>query len=245
MENTENRSSLLLIITGLLFFNPAIAQHEYPTAAPQALASFYNGMDKLSQTYDSANGSPYFSQDWMKGQAQLTLKHSIPEPNETLFFNFDKTSNTLIVADAAGNLTYYNSNLLISFQLIDSTNKAYSFKKVPLISSSLFLEDLISSNKGYSLYKRYIVKHYISNQLGTLGKEGPDVPHDVYESVIMYYVLFPDKGSFKSFQLNEKSFKKAMKGEPVDLDVPLANYNGTFKEEALIEIINQINLKQQ
>jgi hypothetical protein len=240
------RNFLLLFCFGLFLVATAFGQpHSPPTAAVPALASFYTGTDKLEQTYDSTAGSPYFSEGWMKGKANLTLTNTIPKPNEILFFNFDKAKNTLITAEPSGQLTYYTPNLVNSFELYDSLNKVYSFEKVPLISNSFFLSDLVKSNKGFSLYKRYISKQYVADQVGTLNKEGPDIPHTAFSSVLMYYVVYPDKGSFKTFQLNVKAFKKAMKDAPVDMDQLLSKYKDHFTESDLIDVINQMNVKYQ
>jgi len=107
---------LFFITASLSFFNSAKAQvHAPPTPAVPALASYYTDMDGKRVNSDSVNGSPYLSSGWMTGKAQLTPNQSIPRPGETLYFNYDKTTNTLISTDPSGQLTYYTVNLVNSF----------------------------------------------------------------------------------------------------------------------------------
>jgi hypothetical protein len=228
------------IITGIISFDNVKGQHQYPTAAVPALAAYHTGVPTILN--DSSAGSPYLSPSWMTGKAQLTLKQSIPNPNETLYFNYDKTNNTLIAADVSGQITFYTVNLVNSFELTDSSGKTYKFELFPVVSNSFFLVDMIKSNKGYTLYKRFITKLSVSNNQGqgsfTIGEK-----HDVYTDYIMYYLIYPDKYSYKSFQLSEKAVKKAFKDEPANIDEWLDKYKSKFNEEALIEIVKSVNAR--
>jgi hypothetical protein len=235
--------SLFFIIAIVGFFNSAKGQaHAAPTPAVPALASYYTDMDGKRITTDSVNGSPYLSAAWMMGKAQLTVNQSIPRPGETLYFNYDKTSNTLITTDLSGQLTYYTPNLVNSFELVDSTGKVYRFELVPSISNSFFLVDVLKSDKGYSLYKRFITKVAVSNNQAQ-GNFEVGVKHDVYTDVTMYYLIYPGNNNYKSFQLSEKAVKKAFKDEPFQIDALVDKYKPHFNETALIEILDSVNTK--
>ncbi len=234
---------LFFIITILNFLNSAKGQaHAPPTPAAPALASYYTDMDGKRINTDSVNGSPYLSSGWMTGKAQLTPNQSIPRPGETLYFNYDKTTNTLIASDLSGQLTYYTVNLVNSFELVDSNGKAYRFELVPPISNSFFLVDVLKSDKGYSLYKRFITKVAVSDNQAQ-GNFEVGVKHDVYSDVTMYYLIYPGNNNYKSFQLNEKAVKKAFKDEPFQIDALVDKYTPHFNENSLIEIVDSANTR--
>jgi len=234
---------LFFMMASLSSFDSVKAQaHAAPTPAVPALASYYTGMDGKGINSDSVNGSPYLSAGWMTGKAQLTPNQSIPRPGETLYFNYDKTKNTLITADPSGQLTYYTVNLVNSFELADSTGKNYRFELYPPVSNSFFLVDVLKSDKGYSLYKRFITKVSVSNNQGQ-GSFEIGQKHDVYSDVTMYYLIYPGNTDYKSFQLSEKAVKKAFKDEPFQIDVLLDKYKSKFNEAALIEIVDSVNAK--
>lgn len=68
----------------IIVWNSVIAQDgRYQGPPPTALADQYTGSP--SSNNDSVKGSPYFSSGWMRGRAELTINHSIPKPDETLF----------------------------------------------------------------------------------------------------------------------------------------------------------------
>jgi hypothetical protein len=234
---------LFFITVGTGFFNNAKGQiHAPPTPAVPALANYYTGMSDVGPISDSAAGSPYLSRGWMTGQAQLTPNQTIPRPGETLYFNYDKTKNTLITSDPTGQLTYYSVNLVNSFELADSTGKTYRFELLPAVSNSFFLVDVLKSDKGYSLYKRFITKVSVSNNQGQ-GTFEVGQKHDVYSDVVMYYLIYPGNSEYKSFQLSEKAVKKAFKDEPFQIDPLLDKYKSKFNEASLIEIIDSVNTK--
>jgi hypothetical protein len=231
------------ISVGTCLFNKAKGQaHAAPTPAVPALANYYTGMSDIGPNSDSVAGSPYLSRGWMTGQAQLTPNQTIPKPGETLYFNYDKTKNTLISTDPSGQLTYYTVNLVNSFILTDSTGKTYKFELFPAVSNSFFLVDVLKSDKGYSLYKRFITKVSISNNQGQ-GTFEVGQKHDVYSDVVMYYLIYPGNNEYKNFQLSEKAVKKAFKDEPFQIDPLLDKYKSKFNEASLIEIVDSVNTK--
>jgi hypothetical protein len=234
---------LFFAIASLSSFNSVKGQaHAAPTPAVPALASYYTGMDGKGINSDSVSGSPYLSPGWMTGKAQLTPNQTIPRPGETLYFNYDKTKNTLISSDLSGQLTYYTVNLVNSFELVDSSGKSYRFELFPAVSNSFFLVDVLKSDKGYSLYKRFITKVSVSNNQGQ-GTFEVGQKHDVYSDVTMYYLIYPGNNEYKSFQLSEKAVKKAFKDEPFQIDVLLDKYKSKFNEASLIKIVDSVNTK--
>jgi hypothetical protein len=234
---------LFFITVGIGFVNNAKGQaHAAPTPAVPALANYYTGLSDVGPNSDSVAGSPYLSRGWMTGQAQLTPNQTIPRPGETLYFNYDKSKNTLISTDLSGQLTYYTVNLVNSFVLADSTGKTYRFELYPPVSNSFFLVDVMKSDKGYSLYKRFITKVSISNNQGQ-GTFEVGQKHDVYSDVVMYYLIYPGNNEYKNFQLSEKAVKKAFRDGPFQIDVLLDKYKSKFNEASLVEIIDSINTK--
>jgi hypothetical protein len=215
--------------------------NRYQGPPPAALADQYTGSP--SARNDSVNGSPYFSSGWLQGRAELTINHSIPKADETLFFNYDKMTSTLITADSSSKLTYYKINFVNSFILIDSVGKAYKFEKIPAIGSSFFLTDVVKSDSGYSLFKRYITKSAVEDHLGTLNNSD-GLKYTIYTDYTVYYLLYPDKTTFKDFRLTGNSVKKTFKEESAQVTDFIQNYKGNFNEEALITIVQMLNAKK-
>ncbi|HET7000796.1 MAG TPA: hypothetical protein VFI33_05795, partial [Puia sp.] len=110
----------------------------------------------------------------------------------------------------------------------------------PGISQSFYLQPVLTTNSGYSLYKRLITKlagaDYQSYGYGSTG-----VKHDTYDDSYEYYFLFPDKNTYKKFYLNSGAARKVFKSWPVEFDKLMTKYSGSLNESALIELVEIIN----
>jgi hypothetical protein len=185
-------------------------------------------------------GTVYFTEYWMRGAAEFINHQTIPTRDKPYYFNFDKMKNVLIVADNSSNINYYHGDSVIQFILMDSLKKTYKFEVVPGISRSFFLQPVSITDSGYSLYKRLITKlagaDFQSYGYGTTG-----VKHDTYDDSYEYYLLFPDKKTYRKFYLDAPAIKKVFKPWPAQLETQLAKYNGKLNEEGLIDLVESIN----
>ncbi len=184
-------------------------------------------------------GSKYITGYWMKGAAELINHKTIPTKEKISFFNFDKSHNALLVADSTGKINLYHGDSVVQFILLDSMNKTYVFKIVPFISESFFLQPLTESNKGYSLFKRIVTK-LAQADYQSYGYAATGVKHDTYTDFDEYYLLFPDKITYKKFYLNETSFKKVFKPWSAQT-ASFANEKGNINEVSLIQLVELIN----
>jgi len=185
-------------------------------------------------------GTAYFTGYWMKGAAEFANHQTIPTREKPCFFNFDKMKNVLIVADNSANVSYYHGDEVIEFILLDSMNETYKFEIIPGISRSFYLQPVLTTDSGYSLYKRLITKlagaDYQSYGYGSTG-----VKHDTYDDSYEYYFLFPDKKTYKKFYLDGTAARKVFKTWPVAFEKIMGKYSGSLNETALIELVETIN----
>jgi hypothetical protein len=184
-------------------------------------------------------GSAYFMRYWMKGAAEFIDHKTIPTRDKMVYFNFDKRKNILLVAEGNDKIKYYHSDSVTRFILLDSLSKTYVFKIVPAISESFFLQPLIESNNGYSLYKKIITKVTMPDYQN-YGYGATGVKHDTYTDYDEYYLLFADKLNFRKFFLNENSFKKVFKPWSTQT-ASFANDKGNINEISLIQLVELIN----
>lgn len=138
---------------------------------------------------------------------------------------------------------YYKVNFVNSFILVDSNEKLYKFEKIPAFSSSFFVTDVVKSDTGYSLFKRYITKTSVEDHQGDLSTSG-GLKYTAYTDFIEYYLLYPDKITFKNFRLTGNSVKKTFKEESARVDDFIRNHKGNFDEESLIKIIQILNARK-
>lgn len=185
-------------------------------------------------------GTVYFTEYWMKGAAEFINHKTIPTREKPYYFNFDKMKNVLIVADNSDKISYYRGDSVIQFILLDSLNKTYKFEIIPGISRSFYLQPVLTSDSGYSLYIRLITKlagaDYQSYGYGSTG-----VKHDTYDDSYEYYFLFPDKKTYKKFYLDGVALRKVFKPWSDQLESLLNKYKGRLNEEGLVELVEYVN----
>jgi hypothetical protein len=189
---------------------------------------------------EAAVGSPYFSESWMRGAAELSTHQVIPRQGESLYFNYDKLRIRLVVSDAYGNIRYYAPDSVVTFILVDSSNRYYTFEKISGISNSFFLETISKSEKGYSLYKRLLTRVSAADYQNA-GYYSTGKKHDTYTDTYEYYLLFPDQKTFKKFFLDKKGVHKAFRQQALQMDSLYRIYDNRFNEQALVEMTTLLN----
>ncbi len=187
---------------------------------------------------DSAKGSQYLSLNWMRGVVELEDHRVMPKRNEYLFFNFDKINNKLYLINQAGTIWSYPIDSVRGFTLGDG-DKIFTFEKVPAVSDRFYLSPVIKSEKGYSLYKKLITKivaaNYRNEGYYTTGEK-----HDEFADFFEYFLIYPDKYTFKKFYLKESAIRKIFKEASVQPDDYVKN---PVTEESLVSMIENINEK--
>jgi hypothetical protein len=185
-------------------------------------------------------GTVYFTEYWMKGAAEFTNHQTIPTREKPYYFNFDKMKNVLIVADNSAKISYYHGDEVVQFILLDSLNKTYKFEIVPAISRSFYLQPVLISDTGYSLYKRLITK-LAAADFQSYGYGSTGVKHDTYDDSYEYYFLYPDKKTYKKFYPDGAALRKVFKPWSDQLELLLNKNNSRMNEDGLLELIEYIN----
>src|SRR4051812_32078735 len=178
-----------------------------------AIPSFYNR--------DSTQGFQYFSRRWLRGvviyandqttQGQITLR-----VNDSFFYNFDKFNNKLVSTQDGKNVLTLSNEAVSKFILVDSA-KAYLFKKIPVISRTIYFQPIIENDSGYSLYRHTITK-YSHADYQNIGYGGTGKKYDEYTDSYEYSIVWPEEKEFKKTSLNVSSVKKALKDESASVD---------------------------
>jgi hypothetical protein len=209
---------------------------EQQLAAWQSQTKQYVGLLPTFFEKDSTRGSPYLSSKWMRGAVEMFDHRRIPKANENLYFNYDKFKRRLISTDTYNEIIEYPMDEILAFALADE-EKAYLFEKIYYISKDFFLEPVLKSDKGFSLYKRLITKlntaNYKSDGYYSTGKK-----FDEYTDDYEYYLLSPDKKSYRKFYLKEPAIRKVFKDEQKLLDDLLKS---PVTEAELVSIVEAIN----
>lgn len=190
---------------------------------------------------DSAMGSPYLALGWLRGMLELTNHKRLPEQGHGLFFNYDKMSEQLYATDGIKKTWTYPIDSISSFYLVDS-NTIYSFEKVELISRAHFLQPLVKSEKGYSLYKRLITKIIVAD-FRNEGYPGTGNRFDRYTDSYEYYLIYPGNLSFRKLNLTVRTIKKSLPAESSRLDKFFSQKSGPVEEHTFVLLLQFLNDK--
>jgi len=206
-------------------------------AINNAIPSFYSK--------ESTQGFQYFSHQWLRGVVIYANNQiaaggdTVVKIDSTRFYNFDKFNNRLVSTQDGKSILNLSNDAISSFMLIDS-GRIYTFKKNPGISKSLYLQPMVESDKGYSLYKHIITKlnraDYQNVGYGTTGKK-----YDEYVDSYEYYLVFPAGNEFKKIVLNTSSIKKGLKAKSAEVDKFFEQNQGAVTEETLYNLIVFLN----
>ena len=189
---------------------------------------------------DSVIGSPYLSSNWMIGVLEFSDHRKVPEKNQYLYFNYDKFNQRVIVMTKENLISFYPVDSVAGFALADG-DKIYSFEKISGISNHFFLEPVVISERGYSLYKRIITQLRPASYRNE-GYYHTGEKHDEFVDAYEYYLLFPDKRTVKKFYLKESAVRKVFKNETLQwADI---NKDSSFTVQNLVSLIDAVNSKK-
>jgi hypothetical protein len=156
-------------------------------------------------TYELKGNLLLFEKYWAHGRVELP-DHRILQ-NDSLFYNYDKMNQTLLVTkDFKTMLTVEKKNFIsATLFLMDSV---YVLEHVDLINSrDLFFELLRDDNK-YSLYKDILTEFRdVSYRSSGLAAEGYTNATLVDHSI--FYIVFRNKEYKKLNKIDKKSIQKA------------------------------------
>lgn len=206
-------------------------------------SDFHRGLD-LSAFFirDQTVGSPYLSTTWVKGNVELSNHTQLPEPGQPLLFNFDKIHNIICAVSSDGKISYYPTDSILSFNLVDG-NTIFSFEKIPWISGNFFLMPILKSEKGYSLYKRLFTK-FLQADFSSEGYYTKGNRFDEYVDYYEYYITYPGNTLFRKLYLKEKDIRRALKDESKLLDDFFSLHDHEINEQGLIGIVQYIDDKK-
>jgi hypothetical protein len=188
---------------------------------------------------EETKGSPYLSQNWMRGILELSDHRRIPEINQYMFFNYDKYNSRLVLIDKQNKISFYPVDSISGFVLTDG-DKTYSFEKIQSIGKDFLLESVLKSEKGFSLYKR-IISRAVAASYVSFGYYSEGQKYDEFVDEYEYYLIYPDKVKFRKFYLNEKSIHKAFKDFPQQLKKSTNKNGQPATEKKLILLIEEID----
>jgi hypothetical protein len=192
---------------------------------------------------DSAQGSPYLVRGWLRGTVDLSDQKRLPEPGHTLFFNYDKLNERLYATDGTSKVWAYPKDSVSNFTLIADSNTDYQFEKVPLISRNHFLQRLVRSEDGYSIYRRVITKFIAANYRNegyyTTGKS-----YDQYVDTFDYFLVYPGNRRYTQVNLNVRAIRKAFSADPAIVDKFFAENRGQVDEKTFVVFVNYVNGKK-
>ena len=189
--------------------------------------------------HDSAKGSPYLVKGWLSGVLELSDHKRLPERGQVLFFNYDKMSERLFASDGMGKQWNYPTDSVVSFTFADN-NDIYNFEKVALIGGQHFLEVLVRSQRGYSLYRRVFTKvaaaDYRNQDYLPTGRK-----FDVYVDSYQYYLLYPGGTRFRKLHLKVRDIKKALRSESARVDPFFGATGGNVDPRVLVLLVRYLN----
>jgi hypothetical protein len=187
-------------------------------------------------------GSIYFARKWSKGTVELSNHRRIPEPDQSLLFNFDKLNNIIFVMDQYGKQWSYPIDSVSGFDLTEN-GTMYSFEKVPWISKNYFLMPIYQSEKGYSLYKRLFTK-YTRASYTNAGYYSEGKKYDEYVDNYEYYLTYPGNTNYRKLTLKENAIRRALKEESSLLQEFFTLHDNEINEQSLLGIIQYIDDKK-
>jgi hypothetical protein len=150
-------------------------------------------------------GSPWlFDSAWARAKV-VTANNKIIQ-NDSLFFNFNKINQNLLVTEDYGKIYEVDKREFksVTFYWHDSV---YIFEHVYLINKKDFFQELVREEHKYSLYKfiNSVIKpsNWHTNGLVMEGKL-----YDQYVDIPVYYIILPNKEYRVLNEINKKSIER-------------------------------------
>jgi hypothetical protein len=235
------RLSLCVIICIPLFFGYAEAQQSSAAKLPSFTDRDPNLLPHFI-TKEKEVGSPYLTKTWVTGNVELANHKRIPEADQYVLFNYDKTQSLIYFVNDLNKVWFYPIDSILSFEL-DDINAIYLFEKIPWISNKFYLSPIIKSAKGYSLYKSLITNFYWADYT-TDGYSSKGRKFDEFFDSYVYYLIYPGNHSFRKLSLKKSSVLRELKGESKLLDEFFSLHDDEINEQCLLAIIQYIDDKK-
>jgi hypothetical protein len=191
---------------------------------------------------EHVKGSPYLAEGWLRGNAGLEDGRQLPERGKTCFFNFDKMNDRLYVTDGISRIWNYPSDSVNNFTLADS-NEVLSFVKDSLISRSRFLQVLVRSDKGYTVYREWVTKLNLSN-FRDEGYYTTGNKYDEYVDLFNYYIVYPGRRKCTRLELKMHAIQKALRSESARLNSFFSQKSGSVDENTFVLLMQYLNEKR-
>jgi hypothetical protein len=191
---------------------------------------------------EHVKGSPYLTDGWLRGNAELADGRQLPEPGKVGYFNFDKMTGRLYRTDGISKIWNYPSDSVRSFTLGDS-NAVLSFVKDALISRTHFLQVMVRSEKGYTVYREWITK-LIRSEFRDAGYYTTGQRFDEYVDVFNYYIVYPGHRKCRRLDLKVRAIYKALPGERSRLDSFFSEKSGSVDLNTFVLLMQYINEKR-
>lgn len=188
---------------------------------------------------ENTHGTRFLSSYWLEGVLELADHRKIPAPGNYLYFNYDKVNSRLVITSDADSTWSYPNDSIVGFSLADSSS-IYTFERVPWISRKIFLQLLLKSANGYSLYKRLLTK-FIAADYRNEGYYSTGLKYDQYIDSYEYYIIFPGNKAYRKFYLQKDAVRKVLKRTSASLDALLPSGDTRLTEQKLVDIIQYIN----
>ncbi|MDP9042004.1 MAG: hypothetical protein M3N30_08475 [Bacteroidota bacterium] len=227
-----NRSCILILLSVL-----AICSASGQSGVISKFDSYTSPLP--NRTYELKGNLRLFEKNWPHGSVELP-NHKILR-NDSLFYNYDKMHQTLLVTkDFRTMLTVDKKNFVsVTFFLDDSM---YILEHIELINSRDVFFELIKDDNKYSLYKDILTEfrdvNYRSNGLASEGNtNGELVDHSIY------YIVFRNKEYKKLNKIDKKSVQKAFTADANKdkVDSWLLSKSAAGGESLLVDLITYLN----
>jgi hypothetical protein len=202
--------------------------------------NFYMGsLVPVFKLQEETVGSKYLLSDWSEGVVVDSGNNVIK--NDFQKYNYDKVAQTLVLTQDKKTMVEVNKDQLKGFALKNSVGSNYIFLKIPLISENSFLQQLAFSEKNYLLYKliktHYEKANYHSDGLTESGKD-----YNEYVDNATYFIVFPDKQSFRTIELKKKAIKDVLNKDIKKVNKYFSDHNDEFVTESfLVGLVNYLN----
>ena len=184
-------------------------------------------------------GSPYLVGQWARGTVTLSGNHQMPDPDQSLWFNFDKVKNVLFIVNSKGQRWTYPIDSISSFSLIFN-GEMNTFEKISWISNNYFLMPMFRSEKGYSLYKRLFTK-CIPAVYANAGYYEEGKRYDEYLDFYEYYITYPGNTSYRKLYLRENPIRRTFRAESGLLEEFFNLHDREITEQSLLGLIQYID----
>ena len=231
-------TSFFMLVVFLIHSTNATGQTGNLSLSLQEMTST-NGINVKNQSWALAGatkentvGSPYFLDNWAKGDVLFKNKTFVPEPDAIL--NYDKMHKKLILKKSGTEVLEIDMSGIRSFHL-QANQKTYNFLLIDSSSADFALE--VYKNNHYSLYKiintKFFKADFVSRGIETSGYK-----YDRYVDENTWYIFQGDKNLVSFTDVNRASLKKVREAIPKSKSFLAENEPDDYKESYLIKLVD-------